>query len=194
MQATHKLDLYGNHKPTIRGADEGIWRRMKLIPWLVTIAAEDRDKTMPRRLLEELPGILNWALEGCLEWQRLGLCEPDEVRQAGDEYRSESDVLGAFLRDWCEFASGAKCARKILRKRYETWCEELGHKPVGARKLAERLRSLGVVEAKVWLDGATADGWSGVQIRDRTYETIGPNEPSLHTLLPSRRHLLEEHQ
>jgi putative DNA primase/helicase len=175
LRPTHKLDLFGNHRPTVTGTDLGIWRRLRLIPWLVTVAPEDQDKGLAAKLLTELPGVLAWAVRGCLEWQRVGLAEPEQVQQAGAEYRTDSDVLGAFLRDYCDFASDARCARKDLRKRYETWCEELGHKPVGARKLAERLRGSGVVESQVRRDGKPVDGWAGVSLKASDPYAYGEN-------------------
>ena len=162
---THKLDGFGNHRPNISGTDLGIWRRIKLIPWVVTIADADKDADLPSKLKAELSGILNWAIAGCLEWQRIGLSEPEEVTQAVGAYRSESDVLGAFLRDHCVFEPGARVARRVLRKRYETWCEELGHRAVGAKKLSERRRRLTVEDLQVKLEGKTVDGWRGVRLK-----------------------------
>ena len=95
FQPTHKLFLAGNHKPTVRGDDEGIWRRMRLIPWLVTIPEAERDPQLPQRLRAELAGVLRWAVEGCLAWQKRGLNEPRAVREATANYREENDVLGS---------------------------------------------------------------------------------------------------
>ena len=72
LRPTHKLDLFGNHRPTVTGTDLGIWRRLRLIPWLVTVAPEDQDKQLAAKLIAELPGVLAWAIRGCLEWQRVG--------------------------------------------------------------------------------------------------------------------------
>ena len=71
---THKVVLTGNHKPIVRGQDEGIWRRLKLIPFDRVIPPERRDLDLPAKLREELPGILNWAIEGCVAWQRDPQC------------------------------------------------------------------------------------------------------------------------
>ena len=76
---THKLFMAGNHKPTVRGADEGIWRRIRLVPWLVQITEKEKDVNLKKRLLKELPGILRWAVQGCLAWQKRGLDMPDIV-------------------------------------------------------------------------------------------------------------------
>ena len=74
-----KLWLYGNHKPEVKGTDEGIWRRMRLIPFTVTITEEEKDTELPEKLRGELSGILAWAVRGCMEWQRVGLAEPEAV-------------------------------------------------------------------------------------------------------------------
>jgi putative DNA primase/helicase len=84
--------LATNHKPTIRGTDEGIWRRIRLIPFNVTIPPDQRDPDLPAKLRAELPGILNWALEGCLAWQADGLTNPAAVEEATAEYRAEQDT------------------------------------------------------------------------------------------------------
>ena len=100
---THKLLLSTNHKPEIRGSDEAIWRRPKLIPFLVKFAGESRDKEMGDKLKAEAEGLLAWMVRGCLEWQKNGgLAEPEEVRVATQCYRDEQDAVGRFLREHCE--------------------------------------------------------------------------------------------
>src|SRR5262249_34700305 len=74
-----KVCLVTNHRPKIRGTDEAIWRRIHLVPFTVTIPKSDRDKTLPEKLRAELPGILAWAVRGCLEWRVKGLAPPDSV-------------------------------------------------------------------------------------------------------------------
>jgi P4 family phage/plasmid primase-like protien len=144
---THTAFLCTNHKPEIRGNDAGIWRRIRLIPFTETIAPAEQDKKLPTKLRSELPGILAWAVEGCLEWQREGLQAPDEVRKATAGYRSEMDVVGAFLRDECEIgesgAEGYKATLKDVYSRYEEWCEEGGEKPETRRKFNARLTERG---------------------------------------------------
>jgi putative DNA primase/helicase len=166
LTPTHTLHAAGNHKPTIRGTDGGIWRRVKLVPWTVEIAVEHQDKELGAKLRAELPGILAWAVEGCLEWLRCGLAEPDEVKVASKEYRVESDVLGAFLDAHCVFGPVERSTCKQVRASYERWCEEMGHKPVGARTLARRLRERGAADAMVRGDGRPVHGWAGVRLRE----------------------------
>jgi putative DNA primase/helicase len=99
FSSTHTLIMATNHKPVIRGTDHGIWRRLKLVPFSVQVDGEQADTSMPERLRAEFPGILAWCVRGCLAWQEIGLNEPDCVRAATDEYRSEQDVIGTFLEE-----------------------------------------------------------------------------------------------
>ena len=99
---THKVVLATNHKPVVRGTDLAIWRRIRLIPFNVTIPSEERDKKLIGKLLAELPGIFAWAVCGCLDWQNHGLCEPSEVMLATNTYRQEQDVIGEFIAQCCE--------------------------------------------------------------------------------------------
>jgi putative DNA primase/helicase len=86
---THKVLLCTNHKPKIKETKDAIWRRLRLIPFTVRIPDEEQDKELPRKLRVESPGILAWCVRGCLEWQRHGLAEPDEVKAATKKYRIE---------------------------------------------------------------------------------------------------------
>jgi len=86
---THHVWLVSNYKPTVVGTDHGIWRRIKLIPFEVVIPDDEQDKKLSSKLEAELSGILNWAIEGCLEWQRDGMQEPEIVSEATKEYRTE---------------------------------------------------------------------------------------------------------
>lgn len=165
LTPSHTLHAAGNHKPIIKGTDGGIWRRIKLVPWLNQVAAADQDHDLGAKLAAERSGILTWAVQGCLAWQQTGLEEPAEVTEAGDEYRSESDVLGAFFESQCVFGESERFSCKYLRKAYETWCEDMGHRSVGARILGRRLRERGVSAITVRVDGRAAQGWAGVRLK-----------------------------
>ncbi|VVE06392.1 hypothetical protein PAQ31011_02416 [Pandoraea aquatica] len=104
-----KLWLAGNHKPTVKGADHGIWRRLRLIPFTVTVPVEQRDPDLERKLCEELPGILNWALEGCRQWQANGhrLQDPEVISNEVTDYRGEMDIVGSWLNEFtCDDPEG----------------------------------------------------------------------------------------
>ncbi|MGK7753765.1 phage/plasmid primase, P4 family [Roseovarius sp. C03] len=96
-----KLTIQGNHKPEIHGGDDGIWRRMLLVPFDVQIPEEEVDRLLGARLREEAPGIFNWMLEGAIEYLQDGLQIPDAIRAATADYRSESDPVGVFLKEEC---------------------------------------------------------------------------------------------
>lgn len=160
---THTAFLCTNHKPEVRGTDNAIWRRIRLIPFTETIPPAEQDKKLPERLRAELPGILAWAVEGCLEWQREGLTAPDEVRRATGAYRSEMDVIGAFLRDECEIGEGYRGTIKDVYERYEEWCEESGERKETKRKFNARLTERGRFEDRRSGPGGLRE-WHGLKL------------------------------
>ena len=120
-----KLWMSTNHKPVIRGTDVGIWRRICLIPFTVCIPEEKVDKRLKFKLQRELSGILKWAVDGCLLWQREGLEQPDAVKQATAEYRSEMDVISAFIADCCVVTNDLRRERaKDMFSAYAKWAKE----------------------------------------------------------------------
>jgi putative DNA primase/helicase len=147
FEATHKLALYGNHKLIITGNDLGVWRRVKMIPFTATIP---QDKVIPmseveRRIKAELPGVLNWAIEGYKNYKAEGLNEPEKVIECTNEYRAESDTFQAFIdENMVEDCDGRIKITEILEK-YREWCKENRAyvKYESARKIATALRSRG---------------------------------------------------
>jgi putative DNA primase/helicase len=121
FEPTFKLFLAANHKPAVRGRDHAVWRRIKLVPFTVTISDEEKDKDLPNKLKAELPGILRWAVEGCLTWQKYGLGEPDEVRQATSAYRAEQDTIATFIAECCFVSSEVKVRSSLLWHAYQEW-------------------------------------------------------------------------
>lgn len=116
-----KLWMCLNHKPFIRGTDAGIWSRIRLIPFGVQIPEEKMDRQLKFKLRRELPGILAWAVEGCLLWQREGLMPPESVMAACGEYKSEMDVLKSFLEECCK--EGGEASAADLFKAYTEWAQ-----------------------------------------------------------------------
>jgi hypothetical protein len=103
-----KLFIAANHKPDIQGVDHGIWRRIHLIPFDVTIPTEEIDRDLPSKLRAELPGILAWAVQGCREWQEQGLNVPASISSATAAYRAEMDIIAEFLTDCCTLQASEK--------------------------------------------------------------------------------------
>ena len=138
-----KLWLATNHKPVIRGGDEAMWRRVHLIPFEVTIPLAERDPKLVDKLKAELPGILNWAIEGCQAWQVEGLKLPPEVAAATDEYRAEMDVVGEFLLECCCENPLTSTSAGELYRRYDSWCITNAERPLSKRFFARRMKDRG---------------------------------------------------
>jgi putative DNA primase/helicase len=140
MVPTWKLFLAANHKPAVHGCDLAVWRRIKLVPFVVTIPEAERDKHLPEKLKAEWPGILAWAVEGCLAWQRNGLGEPEEVRQATDAYRAEQDTVGGFINACCFLHPSVKVKASALWEAYVSWS---GDKFMTLKSFGERMEEKG---------------------------------------------------
>lgn len=135
FKPTHKIYLAANHKPEIRGTDHAMWRRIRLVPYLVTIPDDEQDKQLPDKLLAEAPGILAWMVQGCLDWQAHGLKPPQAVVEATESYRNEMDALGEFIADRCVLFPGAQGSCKELYDAYSEWAGENGEKDVISKKM-----------------------------------------------------------
>jgi putative DNA primase/helicase len=118
---THHLFLCVNHKPTVRGTDTGIWRRLALTPFSVSISDKEKDRELPEKLQAEHAGILAWAVRGCLAWQREGLGEPAAVEEATSQYRQSQDTLARFIEECCIVAPNARARTGDLLKAYRKW-------------------------------------------------------------------------
>nr|MDQ2694643.1 phage/plasmid primase, P4 family [Pseudomonadota bacterium] len=138
-----KLFLATNHKPVIRGTDNAIWNRIRLIPFEVSIPKAEQDKNLPAKLQAELPGILNWAVEGCRLWLAEGMEPPEEVENATTGYREEMDVLAGFLADHCFIGEKATASAKDLYETYCKWCETNGEVPETQRSFGMSLTERG---------------------------------------------------
>ncbi len=146
FRPTHKLFLAANHKPVIVGTDEAIWRRIRMVPWVVRFSNEGGRKPDPNlaaKLTEEMPGILAWAVRGAKEWRESGLGDPPEVLSATRDYRSEMDSIMDFLQTECVQVAGANVKSSALFERFEAWHKKMigGTCMTGvsfSRKLSER--------------------------------------------------------
>ncbi len=136
---TAKLWLATNHKPVIRGTDDAIWRRIHLIPFSVAILPNERDPHLLDKLLAERSGILNWALQGCLQWQREGLNPPQEVQAATDDYRADSDIIRAFVADACVEGPELKVSAKDAYAAFKQWCQDNGEELMSQKRFGLRL-------------------------------------------------------
>ena len=171
FKPTHKVFLAANHKPEVRGTDHAIWRRIKLIPFNVTIPKEEQDPRLPEKLRDEQPGILAWAVRGVLDWQREGLGEPEEVRVATEGYRFETDVLARWINERCILREGTWATFRDLYGSYRAWCESSGERAETKTKFGLRLTERGIENGR---------GGSNVAIRRGiTLRHDGDQDPSV---------------
>jgi putative DNA primase/helicase len=145
-QPSFKLIVAGNHRPSLRNVDEAIRRRFNLLPFTVTIPLAERDPDLAEKLKEEWPGILAWAIEGCLEWQRLGLVPPSAVTKATEDYLSEEDAVGRFISECCERRPQALAELKDLYTAYKKFCETTGEAGMSQKSFSQKLEAQNLVK------------------------------------------------
>ena len=157
-----KLWMSTNHKPEIPDGSEAIWDRMRLIPFTQRFDGKKADPKLPAKLREELPGMLAWAMRGCVEWMQSGLGTSEAVEKATSKYRADTDVIERFFEDACAFGPEYKITRKELFEAYEEWCEENGEAPLSQRKFTSTMLEGGVV--KNFAEGFVREkrGWHGI--------------------------------
>jgi putative DNA primase/helicase len=178
-----KIVLASNHKPIVRGTDNGIWRRMRLVPFLATFdkskEIKDYDKLM---IAEEGPAILRWAMEGAQIWAREGLCTPSTISEATNEYRGSQDWFQSFLEERCEVEATASVASQSIYNDYRTWCGAAGiNHPVKLSVFNERLQGHKFHKKAT----KVANMWMGLKLK------FGPQ---FVTEIPSSDAMLVQHQ
>jgi putative DNA primase/helicase len=139
FRATHTFWLSTNHRPKIRGSDEGIWRRIKLIPFTVDLRKRTEiKKDFARSLVaKEGPGILNWLIKGYQQWRQFGLDEPNSVKEATTTYRQDEDVVTRFITEHCVVAGKCSVVASDLFRAFESQGGRLSQTVFGMR-VAER--------------------------------------------------------
>ncbi len=146
---TFKVWIAGNHQPYIYGTDEGIWRRVVIVPFNQDFTGRE-DKDLEDQLVKELPGVLNWAIEGCIKWQKEGLQIPGSVLKYTNENRSEMDILQSFIDDRCDATDvSAKSTMAELYQAYKNWGHLNGiSRPLSDRAFGKKLKEKGYVPIK----------------------------------------------
>lgn len=142
---SHKMLLATNHKPRIKGTDEGIWRRLPMIPFTVTIPADKRDPMLGAKLRREAPGILAWAVRGWMDVQANGggLRPPQAVLVTTNEFRAESDSLGRFIEEACVKGNNMKARAGFFHDQYSAWAKRAGERALNVRATAEYMDRMG---------------------------------------------------
>jgi putative DNA primase/helicase len=158
-----KLVIAGNHKPGLRSVDEAIRRRLHLIPFTVTIPRDERNPRLGEKLRAEFAGILSWAIQGCLAWQREGLNPPDVVREATANYLADEDAFGCWLEDRCNIGAAYWTPGSVLFSDHKEWLERTGERVPSQKRFTQSLESRGFVQERT----SAARGFRGIRLRAR---------------------------
>jgi putative DNA primase/helicase len=156
---THSIIMVTNHQPIVNGDDEGIWRRLRMIPWPVVIPAPERDGKLPERLILEADGVLCWLVDGYHQYQSRGLAEPGTVTAATDAYRAEADALGRFLEERCVLAASFRTRSAELFAAWSGWCSGEGVAAGTQKAFSTKLTDRGYDKTK---GGTGAMVWHGI--------------------------------
>jgi putative DNA primase/helicase len=154
---SHKLWIDCNHKPVVRGTDAAIWNRLHLIPFTITIAAEEIDRELPGKLMAEAEGILAWLVAGAVRWYQEGLSKPPEVAAAVQEYREEMDQVGRFIEECWIIGDSARAKGRDLFTKYRKWSDEAGEPSATETAFGRKLHERGYLK-KHTDRGAVYDG------------------------------------
>jgi len=150
-----KLWMATNHKPIIRGTDDGIWRRMAIIPFNVQIPLHEVDKQLTQKLKRELKAILNWAVEGYQLWKEIGLAEPRTVAEQRHSYRKEMDPIESFIEERCERVPESREKSSRLYTAYKMWAQDNGEYVMSHTKFGKEIGNKfnKVMSAGTWYEG-----------------------------------------
>lgn len=181
---TWTIILVVNQKPEIRTGGHATWRRIKLVPWTITMPdAEQRAQAeVVAELVEDGAAVLRWLLEGLADWQADPHWCPDEVVVATKTYRAEEDPLREWVAECCVLAADAWASAKDLRASYETWGSENGIGPrglVSGTKWGKALRARGCRRERQYVGTRRTRGWLGIELRDGTDGTDGTDSAVL---------------
>jgi P4 family phage/plasmid primase-like protien len=138
-----KLMIAGNHKPGLHGVDEAIRRRFHLIPFTVTIPPAERDTQLSDKLRPQWGGILQWAVEGCLEWQSIGLAPPQAVLDATEKYTHDEDALGQWIEERCASDRVYSASSTDLYNDWKRWAAAGGEQVGSQRRFSQMLEARG---------------------------------------------------
>lgn len=158
-----KLWLSTNHVPRVRGTDEGVWRRIRLVPFDQQFKdGQNRDNTIKERLhdVENLRAVLAWAVQGCLEWQRIGLNEPPLVLKSTNDFRQECDLVEQFLSDECEKGPNHEAPVRMFYQNFRSWAVENGHIPGSSTTFGRLMEAKGYSKVKKMYGWV----WPGVRL------------------------------
>jgi putative DNA primase/helicase len=192
FEPTWKLWLSVNHRPIVSATDLAIWTRLVVIPFDVSFMGRE-DKTLKQQLLTELPGILAWAVQGCMTYQRDGLNPPTCVQLSKEEYRKGMNPLSEFIEDECILGLDSSVLSGELYGHYLEYCNANGNRyPVGQKKFAALLQAKDVQRGRA----GTQKGeriFCGICLKDSVSDTSDTSEPKSPPGKSNRRKTLRKY-
>ena len=160
---TFKLIVAGNHRPGIRNVNAALRRRLHVIPFSESVPEGDRDRKLAAKLKDEWPGILRWAIEGCLAWHSDGLDAPPAVNSAVEDYFAAEDVVGRWMEERCNLDQELKCTTAKLFANWKAWAEQAGEYPGSTKRFSGVLQERGFLR---WREPSTGRmGFRGICVR-----------------------------
>ena len=166
FKPTFKLFIIGNHKPSLSNVDAAIRRRLRLVPFNIQVPEAERDKHLPEKLKAEWPAIMRWVVDGCLEWQRIGLSPPSIVRDATDAYFSSEDIFGQWLDDACDAEVGNAYKWEAVGVLFAAWtayANRANEEPGSIKAFSEQMQARGYAACQK--GNAKTRSLSGVRLR-----------------------------
>lgn len=138
-----KLLIAGNHRPGLRNVDEAIRRRFNMLPFAVKIPPAERDNDLPEKLKAEWPGILEWAIQGCLQWQEIGLAPPKAVVDATEEYLTAEDALQSWMDECCIVGGALELGSSDLFSSWKAWADRAGEHAGSQKRFSQAMQNRG---------------------------------------------------
>lgn len=175
-----KITLSFNNKPSIRDPSDGMWRRLLLVPFDQQFFPPDEmkpgglpiDPDLEKKLREELPGILNWILDGYRLWRESGLKIPEKIRVATSAYRHESNPVHEFIEDWCDLSPSARIQAGRLHEAYVLWCRNSAMEPMSLKMFGFKMKDLKFEKDRI----GGIYHYKGIGLNDTALDHLGRND------------------
>lgn len=162
---TFKIIIAANHKPVIYDTTYAMWRRIRVVPFSFTASEDEKDIYLKDKIIaRELPGVLAWAVEGCMKYQKEGLTPPQCVIEATEKFRKESNPLEQFVEDCCVVGGDKSVYNMTLRNFYADWCKAMSCSPIAQGKFTEALEAMGLEKRRDGIHGEYV--WHGVGLKN----------------------------
>lgn len=172
FQPVGKIVLASNHRPVVKGTDHGIWRRMRLVPFLAKFDTGTADQNLLEKLIAEGPAILRWAVDGSQLWAEQGLGIPTAVAVATMSYRSSMDIFQTFIDELCTVDFKSSTGSQAIYDAYSDWCVSAGIRmPMKQSVFNQRLEERGFERKKT----SAQNVWLGVALKLVTHTMFGVN-------------------